>query len=244
MELDQILHHLHACAELVHGTYAKEQGRGYSGQRDTQYHLDLAADAVAVDFLVAAGFRVLSEESGFSGESEYVAVLDPIDGSTNCDRTIPFFSTSIAVLHGEDLIAGLVVNQANGTRYWATKGNGAFRDGQRIATSGCREIAGSLVSFSGLPERHIGWGQIRALGSAALEFCLVADGSLDLYTVAQQSTLNPWDYLAGKLIAQESGAFVADYAGEELDIAVAAVRRPLVAATSELGLSFMAHGSL
>jgi fructose-1,6-bisphosphatase/inositol monophosphatase family enzyme len=244
MEHNTILEHLHACADAVQGAYASEQGRGYSGQRATQYHLDLAADAAALQVLTRAGFRVLSEESGLSGSGQLTAVLDPIDGSTNCDRSIPFFATSIAVLDNDGLVAGLVVNQSSGVRYWATRGGGAWRDGERIGTSGQVEVAGALVSFSGLPERNIGWGQIRALGAASLEFCLVADGSLDLYTVAQRSTLNPWDYLAGMLIAQEAGAFVGDYNGEDLIIDQAVVRRPLVAATQELGLEFMSHGPL
>ncbi|MSY32518.1 MAG: hypothetical protein F2729_06345 [Actinobacteria bacterium] len=244
MELDAILEQLHACADAVKGAYAADQGRGYSGQRATQYHLDLAADAAAVTVLTHAGFRVVSEESGITGDGDLTAVLDPIDGSTNCDRSIPFFATSIAVLDGDGLVAGLVANQSSGVRYWATRGGGAWRDGQKIRTSGHKEVAGALVSFSGLPERHIGWGQIRALGSASLEFCLVADGSLDLYTVAQRSTLNPWDYLAGMLIAQEAGAFVADYHGEDLVIDGVVQRRPLVAASQELGLSFMGHGPL
>jgi len=244
MDLNALMATLNSCADAVAGAYKSEQGRGYSGQRHTQYHLDLAADAVAVEVLTAAGLRVVSEESGGTGSGEWTAVLDPIDGSTNCDRSIPFFATSIAVLHDGDVVAGLVANQASGVRYSALRGQGAFRDGEPISPSGREQIAGALVSFSGHPDRHIGWGQIRALGAASLEFCLVADGSLDLYTVAQRSTLNPWDYLAGMLIAQEAGAFVADYEGNSLIIDTAHVRRPLVAATPALGLSFLSHGPL
>ena len=101
VELDTILEHLHACADAVQVAYAADQGRGYSGQRATQYHLDLAADAAAVEVLTRAGFRVVSEESGITGEGALTVVLDPIDGSTNCDRSIPFFATSIAVLDGD-----------------------------------------------------------------------------------------------------------------------------------------------
>ena len=197
-----------------------------------------------MNVLHRAGFRVVSEESGETGSGELLVVVDPIDGSTNCDRGIPYFSTSLAVLEGDQLIAGLVANHANGVRYYATAGGGAFRDGAPISPSGRSSIDGALVSFSGHPERHIGWGQIRALGAASLEVCMVADGSLDLYTVAQRSSLSSWDYLAGVLIAREAGASVYEYEGQNLIFSGREPRYPLVAASEELALAFLAHGRL
>ena len=114
MAASDILDVLHETANAVALVYGEHQGRGYSGQRETQYHLDLAADAAALNVLHRAGFRVVSEESGETGSGELLVVVDPIDGSTNCDRGIPYFSTSLAVLEGDQLIAGLVANHANG----------------------------------------------------------------------------------------------------------------------------------
>ena len=85
---------------------------------------------------------------------------------------------------------------------------------------------------------------MRALGAASLEICLVADGSLDVYAVAQGSTLHPWDYLAGLAIARESGAGVMDYRGEELVTVESVPRRPAVAATDELLAAVAAAGAL
>ena len=214
------------------------RGRGYSGQRETQYHLDLAADEVALRILTGAGFRVVSEESGVTGTGDYTVVVDPIDGSTNCDKGIPFFATSLAVMRGTELVAGLVVNQATGAVYEAERGAGATRDGQLIHASTQRDFSSAIVSFSGLPQQHLGWAQYRSLGAASLEICLVADGSLDVFGVAQYSALNPWDYLAGLLIATEAGAVAGDYHGEELVTYESAVRHPVFAATDDL-LSFM-----
>ena len=94
------------------------------------------------------------------------------------------------------------------------------------------------MAFSGLPPRHLGWAQYRALGAASLEICLVADGSLDIYGVAQKSTLNPWDYLAGLLVLREAGGVATDYLGEELVTDEMVKRHPVFAATNEL-LAFM-----
>jgi myo-inositol-1(or 4)-monophosphatase len=241
---DGLFDPLEECAREIGEAVQAHRGRGYSGLRDSQYHLDVAADDVARRVLVGAGFRVVSEESGITGDGEYTVVIDPVDGSTNCDRGVPFYSTSLALLRGDELVGGLVVNLATGTAYRAERGAGATRDGVPIASSGRTELAGSLMSFSGYPSRALEWSQIRALGAASLEICLVADGSLDVFAVAQGSTLHPWDYLAGLAILRESGARALDYRGEELVISEPIGRRPLFGATEELLEAVMAQGPL
>ena len=235
---DSLFATLRECALEIGEVVSGERGRGFSGRRESQYHLDLAADAVALRVLRGAGFRVVSEESGVTEGGYLTVVVDPIDGSTNCDHGIPFFATSLAVMRSDELIAGLVMNHATGSVYEAEKGGGAFRDSVAIQASGQRDVSSSIVSFSGLPARHLGWAQYRSLGAASLEICLVADGSLDIYGVAQYSALNPWDYLAGLLIAREAGAVSGDYRGQDLETAEQVVRHPVFAATQDL-LTFM-----
>lgn len=235
---DSLLDPLRQCALEIRDAVSNQRGRGFSGQRPTQYHLDLAADEVALRVLMGAGFRVVSEESGVSGHGDYTVIVDPIDGSTNCDHGIPFYATSLAVMRGDEILAGLVMNQATGTSFEAEKGAGATRDGLGIAPTGQTEVGSAIMAFSGLPARHLGWAQYRALGAASLEICLVADGSLDVYGVAQRSSLNPWDYLAGLLILREAGGVAADYHGETLDTSGPVVRRPVFCGSPEL-LRFM-----
>ncbi|MGB8197280.1 MAG: inositol monophosphatase [Acidimicrobiales bacterium] len=229
---------LHECAKEIGEAVKAHRGRGLSGDRASQYHLDVVADDVARRVLGGAGFRVMSEESGTTGDGEFTVVVDPIDGSTNCDRGIPFYSTSLAVLRGDELVAALVRNQATGTVYEAEKGSGARRDGVAIAPSGETNVAKALVGSSGYPSHNLGWWQNRSLGAASLEICLVADGSLDVYGVAQHSGLNVWDYLGGLLIVREAGAFDADYLGEELVTSNDVIRHPVFAGSSAL-LTFM-----
>jgi fructose-1,6-bisphosphatase/inositol monophosphatase family enzyme len=241
---EQILPVLRECAAAISDAIEGHQRRGYSGVRETQYHLDLVADAAALKILRTAGFRVVSEESGVTGDGSLTVVVDPIDGSTNCDRGIPFFATSLAVIRNGELIASLVVNQATGTRFEAMRGAGARRDDVAIRASGLTEMDLALVSFSGLPSRHLGWAQVRALGAASLECCLVADGSLDIFAVAQRSTLSPWDYLGGLLVARESGAHVGEYRGDVLVTDERVGRRPIFAASEELLRSMLVAGPL
>jgi myo-inositol-1(or 4)-monophosphatase len=229
---------LRTCAHEIGDVVKSGRHDGLSGLRASQYHLDVAADDVALRVLLGAGFQVVSEESGVTGNGEFTVVVDPIDGSTNCDHGVPFFATSLAVVKGNELVAALVMNHATGTIYEAEKGSGAFRDGTAIVSSGQTDFSKSIASFSGLPPRHLGWAQYRSLGAASLEICLVADGSIDVFSVANESTLNPWDYLGGLLLAREAGAVVGEYDGESLVTVERVRRRPVFAATNEL-LRFM-----
>ena len=209
---------------------------GPSGTRPGQYRLDVAADDAALPILHGAGLAVRSEESGLSGDgpSGLLAVIDPVDGSTNAHRGVPFYSTSICVLDDEGPRVGLVVNQAIGTRYAAVRGGGAERDGRAIAPSDCTDLSSAIVGVSGFPGRYPGWAQFRALGAASLECCAVAEGVLDAYLTVGRSTLYGWDYLAGLLICREAGAAAAERDRRELVVRDAASRRLIVAATEGL----------
>jgi fructose-1,6-bisphosphatase/inositol monophosphatase family enzyme len=92
----------------------------------------------------------------------------------------------------------------------------------------------AIVGISSFPGVHPGWAQFRALGAASLEFCAVAEGMLDAYTVAGNSTLYGWDYLAGMLICTEVGAAMGERDGADVVVRDAATRRPVVAATRQL----------
>jgi fructose-1,6-bisphosphatase/inositol monophosphatase family enzyme len=209
---------------------------GPAGTRPGQYRLDLAADDAAVPVLHGAGLAVLSEESGLTGDgpSGLLAVVDPVDGSTNAHRGVPFYATSICVLDAEGPLVGLVVNQATGDRHAAVRGGGAERDGRPIAPSGCTELGRAIVGISGFPGRYPGWAQFRALGAASLECCAVAEGVLDAYLTVGRSTLYGWDYLAGLLICREAGAVVRERDGQELTVRDASPRRVIAAATTQL----------
>ena len=209
---------------------------GLTGGKPGQYRLDLAADDAALPVLHGAGLAVLSEESGVTGDgpSGLLAVIDPVDGSTNAHRGIPFYATSICVLDATGPLVGLVVNQSTGTRYAAARGEGAERDGVAVRPSSCDDLGRAIVGISGFPGRHPGWAQFRALGAASLECCAVAEGVLDAYVVAGRSTLYGWDYLAGLLICEEAGATARERDGRDLVVRDDSYRRPVMAATAAL----------
>ncbi len=227
---------LNRCAEAVHGALAGVVDWGLAGTVSGQHHSDLAADRAAVRVLEEAGLGVLSEESGLHRpDRPLLAVLDPLDGSTNAAQGLPWYATSICVLDGSGPRAALVVNQALGTRYEAVRGRGARRDGRSVHPSGSVALERSVVSLSGYPPRHLGWRQYRVLGAAALDMCAVAEGVLDAFVDCGSGGLGPWDYLGAQLVCAEAGAVVADARGLDLVARGHADRRnPIAAATPEL----------
>jgi fructose-1,6-bisphosphatase/inositol monophosphatase family enzyme len=209
---------------------------GLAGTRPGQYHSDLAADAVAVQTLLDHGVGVLSEETGrHEPGREVTVVVDPLDGSTNASRGIPWFATSLCAVDADGPLAALVVNLADGTRFDALRDGGARRDGKPVVPSGRVELRRSIVALSGMPPGWLGWKQYRALGAAALDLCAVACGTVDAYIDCSAGAHGPWDYLGGMLVCAEAGAVVADATGADLVVLDHGARRtPVAAATAAL----------
>ena len=234
---EEILAVLHRAADAVGTVLASNKDWSLSGMRPTQYSVDVRTDDVALAILRDAGMAVLSEESertGEFGDNDVMVVMDPLDGSTNASRGIPWYSTALCAVDHRGLRAALVANQASQRdRYWATRGGGAFHNGKPITHSGCIEIAEAVIGISGLPNQKPNWAQFRANGSAALDICLVAEGALDGWI--DFNSHGVWDYLASLLICRESGVAVAEHNDYELLVTEHGERRtPIVAATPQL----------
>jgi myo-inositol-1(or 4)-monophosphatase len=232
----EVLDVLHEVTRAVRSALDGLDDWGLAGTREGQYRSDLVADRAALEVIDAAGFGCVSEESGLHHpERPIVVVLDPVDGSTNASRGLPWWATSACALDSEGPLAAVVVNQATGTRFAAERGAGATKDDRPIAPTGCQTFDTCTVAFSGFPGRWLGWSQYRALGAAALDLCAVASGSLDAFIDCGGTSLAPWDYLGGLLVCQEAGAHVVETFGRDLVVREHGPRRtPVAAATPEL----------
>jgi myo-inositol-1(or 4)-monophosphatase len=200
---------------------------------------------------------VLGEEHGLEpGTSGLTWVLDPIDGTVNYLYGVPAFAVSVGVVAGDPdpgrwtPVAGCVHAVADGRTYTAGRGQGAFRDGRRLEVNPARPLATSLIGtgFGYRAERRRAQGRvlaallpqvrdIRRIGSAALDLCRVAEGSLDAH---YERGLNPWDLAAGQIIAIEAGAQVSGLRGRPAGIEMsvvgpAATVRELAALLADLG---------
>ncbi len=236
MESDQLLGVLEATAGAVRSALDDLDDWGPVGHRPGQYRCDLVADAVAVEVLVGAGLGVLSEESGLTFEDrEVLVVIDPVDGSTNASRGLPWFATSLCAVDAQGPLAAVVVNQATGERFSAQRGRGALRNGLPTGPSSCDALGDAMVAVTSTPPAPLGWRQVRALGAVALDLCAVACGHLDAYIDCSVDTHGPWDYLGAMLVCQEAGASIVDLRGRDLVTRLVDGRRsPVAAATPEL----------
>jgi fructose-1,6-bisphosphatase/inositol monophosphatase family enzyme len=232
-----ILAVLNQVADAVAVVLESNTDWGLSGVRHSQYSVDVAADNAALDILHAAGCAVLSEESERTGEfgaDTIMVIMDPLDGSTNASRGVQWYATALCAIDQDGPRAALVVNQASGKdRYWATRGDGAFHNGKRMSHSGCTELKQAVVGVSGLASFRPKWAQFRALGAAALDICLVAQGVLDGWIDFHSHGV--WDYMASIMICEEAGVSFAEHEDRDLAVTEYASRRtPIVAATPEL----------
>jgi fructose-1,6-bisphosphatase/inositol monophosphatase family enzyme len=238
-KLSDAVETFHRAADAVATVLRSNDDWGASGVRDGQYAVDLDADAACLDLLYVAGYRVLSEESGVTGPpgsgSAPVVVVDPLDGSTNASRHLPWFGSALCLVDDDGPAAALVVNHATGERFSAVRGAGAERDGSAISPSGAVDLSVSILGVSGLPTHHYGWAQFRALGASAPDICAVACGVTDAWCDMHDDGHGVWDYLASILILEEAGGVATEVLGRDLCVLDHTARRsPAVAATPAL----------
>jgi myo-inositol-1(or 4)-monophosphatase len=229
-----------------------ETGRGEGG--DTAYVIDRAAEDAIFAEVEGLGVPVtaVSEERGeveIDGGSELRIVVDPVDGSLNAKRGLPFACVSIAIASGPrmgDVEVGWVAEldprlsagdePRPGRDWWAVRGEGAFRDGEPLPRlrPGPLEVLGletarpELVAAAAPAIEAVEARRIRALGSVAMTLCLVAAGQLD-----GMLTLRPVrsvDAAAAQLLVKEAGGAVAFPAADELSLEM---RSPVLAARDE-----------
>ena len=230
-----LLEVLHHASDEAARALGRLDDWGLAHTRPGQYRSDLVADRAVLEVIDRAGFGAFSEESGVHhGDRPVVVVVDPVDGSTNASRGLPWWATSLCALDGDGPLAAVVVNQATGQRFDAVRGGGARLDGEDIEPTSCDELGRALVSLNGYPPHWLGWNQYRSLGAAALDLCAVACGQTDAFIDCAPDSLAPWDYLGGLLICQEAGASVAEPYGRELVVRSGARRTVVAAATRPL----------
>ena len=213
-------------------------GKGAGG--DQMKLVDLVAEKAIVEVLMRHGlsFTLVSEESGINeyGETgktpkELYVTVDPIDGTTNLVRGLPFYCTSIALSLKQELsniFAGLVSDLHHGTTYYAVKNEGAFRNGEKITTSTTTSLEESVVGLDlntykikeiapKLSELIEHTKHIRHFGANALELCFVAEGLTDAF-IDIRGKLRTTDVAAGFLILKEAGGIITNPDGQFFDV--------------------------
>lgn len=209
---------------------------GLAGTKPTQYLSDLAADEVIIAELLTAGYGVLSEEAGeLETDRSIIAVVDPLDGSTNAALGLPWFATSICLVDDDGPLAAVVLDHPNQLSFAAARGAGATANGEPVNRTEGPVLTEAIVAISGMPPRPLGWAQFRAYGAAALDLCAVATGRFDGFVDCSVDAHGVWDYLGATLVCTEAGVPVADAHGRDLAVLDHTARRtPVAGATQRL----------
>lgn len=199
-------------------------------QKDGVENLVTSSDLAVQHFLtselseILPGSGFLCEEEDFRDlDEEYVWIVDPIDGTANYARGIEDCCISVALARGNELQAGVVYSPGRRELYSASKGNGAFLNGKRISVSQrpfesgllCTAMSTYRKEFAGvcsdiIYDLYMRSNDVRRFGSAALELCMMAKGTVELYF---EMRLQPWDYAAASVVLTEAGGCIADFDG-------------------------------
>jgi myo-inositol-1(or 4)-monophosphatase len=210
---------------------------GIGAGGDSIKQTDLAAENAIINTFKShkISFTLISEESGIKeyGETphEHFVTTDPIDGTTNLTRGIPFYATSIAISTKPTLNTihtALVTDLHHGTTYTAQKGKGSYRENKKITPSQEASIEEAVIGMDintykiqkiipQLTSLIQKTKHIRHLGANALELCYVADGIIDAF-VDIRGKLRTTDMAAAWLIIQEAGAKITTPEGKPLNI--------------------------
>jgi len=200
--------------------------------KDYVTEIDRAAEQSIVNALRKAypNHGILGEESGLSegsGEgTDYLWIIDPLDGTTNFVRGVPHFAVSIACKYRGRLEHAVVLDPIRQEEFTASRGRGAALNGRRLRVSSRKSLEGALLG-TGFPFRD---GQmdnldsylnmfrslvgqtagLRRAGAASLDLAYVAAGR---YDALWEFGLSEWDMAAGALLIQEAGGLVSDFNG-------------------------------
>ena len=192
--------------------------------------VDHKSETAVIETLLGAypGHGILAEESGSSHgakDSEYVWIIDPLDGTTNFIHGFPFYCVSIALAFRGQIQQAVVYDPVRNDLFYASKGRGAFLNDRRLRVSRRTRLSDCLVS-TGFPfrkgdnfKRYMQMLEVmmpacaglRRPGAAALDLCYLAAGHTDGFF---ETGLSPWDIAAGSLMVTEAGGLIGNFTGE------------------------------
>ncbi|HEX6364460.1 MAG TPA: inositol monophosphatase family protein [Albitalea sp.] len=196
--------------------------------------VDQAAEQAIIETLLGAypGHGILAEESGRAHgakDSEYVWIIDPLDGTTNFIHGFPVYAVSIALAVRGQVQQAVVYDPARNDLFYASKGRGAYLNDKRLRVSRRTRLQESLIG-TGFPfrkgdnlKRYVQMFEqvmancagLRRPGAAALDLCYVAAGYYDGFF---ETGLSPWDVAAGSLMITEAGGLIGNFTGEADDL--------------------------
>ena len=228
-ELETALKAARAGARVVLENFGKSKDSRVKGDsKGLVTATDLAAEKAILEVLSAeSGYEIMSEESQHSQNiTGPVWVVDPLDGTNNFARSLPFFAVSVGLMNGNESLVGVIIDVVGKKEYYAIKGGGAFCNGEKFILPGFDSHYIPMVflnhgyaetdrsKFKKLADILASDFNILKLGTTALELCYIASGAVDGFICSGDEL---WDFAAGIVIAQEAGCVFTDWHGNPWD---------------------------
>jgi myo-inositol-1(or 4)-monophosphatase len=193
-----------------------------ASRRDVKIEGDVAAEGIILSHLKKKSpYPFLSEEFGMSPlkeNNQYKWIVDPLDGTVNYSRGIPFSNISIGLFHGETPILGVVYDFNRDELFSGIVGKGAWLNEKKISVSNIKKTDDAILctgfpvksdfskeSINDFIENVQHYKKVRFFGAAALSICYVACGRTDAYS---ENNIMLWDVAAGCAIVLSAGGFV------------------------------------
>lgn len=213
-------------AKKYFGKVLKIEGKSIPA--DFRTRADLESEKAIFKVLKKAfpKYNIISEEAGeIQNGSEYTFIIDPLDGTNNFVLGIPYFSTAIGLVKGDEIIFGVVYNSILDNLYFAEKEKGAYLNGKKIKINKTSDIKQTTVSvvvtYYEEVARDMMFGKklyekdvkrVLFNWSVLLDFCLMASGKTEALIIKD---LPLHDFIPGKIIAKEAGAYITDFDGNQ-----------------------------
>lgn len=228
-ELEIALKAARAGAKVVLENFGKSKDSRVKGDsKGLVTATDLASEKAILKVLSAeSDYEIISEESGTLNRCCGPKwVVDPLDGTNNFARSLPFFAVSVGLMDWNESLAGVIIDPINQKEYYAVKGGGAYCNGEKIIVPGfdSRYIPMLFLNhgyaetdrakFKKLSELLASDYNILKLGTTALELCYIASGAADGFICSGDEL---WDFAAGIVITQEAGCIFTDWQGNPWD---------------------------
>ena len=209
--------------EILKEGYFSKKEVSFKGKKDLLTKYDVAIEQFLIEKFKPFGLNIIAEETKQDQFNNSI-IIDPIDGTTNFVKGLPFCAISVGVFEHKKPKLGVVYNPILNELFWAVKGQGAFCNGLKLQVSTNSNFAQALIAtgfpYSGAEnQKDLDWvikrlknilplcQDIRRYGSASLDLCYVAKGVYDGF---YEINLKPWDVAAGSLIVTEAGGQISN----------------------------------
>tara|TARA_B100000767_G_scaffold237912_1_gene232388 strand:+ start:53 stop:835 length:783 start_codon:yes stop_codon:yes gene_type:complete len=221
-----------ASSNVIMGALKNPKKVNFKGKTDLVTSIDKESE-VLIKAIIKSSFPdhdFLAEESGKEGSlSDFLWIIDPLDGTTNFVHNYPSFAVSIGLLYQGIPTISVVLEMPHVKLYSAIVSEGAYCEGIKISCSSTPKLIQSLLTTGFGYDHGALWEKnmklfkhftnitqgVRRLGAAAIDICHVADGKIDGFW---EYDLYPWDTAAGILIAKEAGCAISNIEGNPYDI--------------------------